>query len=172
MKERKVEREYTSLNKWDPPYKQHCFKKRIAIMKTLLFLTADFANLTQDNKVNILGIFNQISATQFPTLYPQFDLITKIGLEPGEESKKRKLTIYLVGEDANQTRVKVFEEIFDFPDRIGGLDPEHAVIIKMQGMVFPKEGTYQFILHIDDRYLSSLSFYLRTITPLLPPIGE
>jgi len=134
-------------------------------MKTLLFLTADFANLTQDNKVNILGIFNQIFSMQFPMLYPQFDLVTKIGLEPGEESKNRKLTLYLVGEDANQARVKVFEEVFDFPERVGGLDPEHAVIIKMQGMVFPNEGTYQFLLHIDDRYLSSSSLYLRKVMP-------
>jgi len=136
-------------------------------MKTLLFLTADFANLTHDGKVNILGIFNQVFATKFPTLYPQFDLVTKLGLEPGEERQNRKITLYLVGEDANQTRVKIYEDIINFPERVGGLDPEHAIIIKMQGVVFPAEGTYQFLLHLDDRYLSTLSLYLRHTTPAL-----
>ena len=137
-------------------------------MKTLLFLTADFANLTQDNKVNILGIFNQVFAPRFPALLPQYHLIAKVGLEPGEEPKNRKLTLYLVGEDANVAKVKIFEETFDFPERSGGLDPEHAVIMTMQGMVFPKQGTYQFLLHIDDRWLASLSLYLREQLPPQP----
>jgi len=138
-------------------------------MKTLLFLTADFANLTQDNKVNILGIFNQVFAPKFPTLHPQYHLVVKVGLEPGEEPKNRKLTLYLVGEDANAAKVKVFEETFDFPERIGGFDPEHAVIMSVQGMVFPAQGTYQFLLHIDDRFLASLSLYLREQPQPQPP---
>jgi hypothetical protein len=138
-------------------------------MKTLLFLTADYANLTQDNKVNILGIFNQIFAPQFPVLHPQYHLVVKIGLEPGEDPKNRKLNLYIVGEDANVAKVKIFEETFDFPERVGGLDPEHAVIMVLQGMVFPAPGTYQFLLHIDDRFLTSLSLYLRELPkPELP----
>jgi len=138
-------------------------------MKTLLFLTADFANLTQDNKVNILGIFNQIFAHKFPTMHSQFSLVVKVGLETGEEPKNRKLTLFLVGEDANIARVKLLEETFNFPERIGGLDPEHSVIMNVRGMVFPVPGTYQFLLHIDDRFLSSLSLNLGTSPqPQLP----
>jgi hypothetical protein len=134
-------------------------------MKTLLFLTADYANLTQENKVNILGIFNQVFASKFPTLVPQYHLIAKVGLEAGEEPKNRKLTLYLVGEDANVAKVKIFEETFSFPERVGGLDPEHAIIMALQGMVFPKQGTYQFLMHIDDRWQASLSLYLREQAP-------
>ncbi|MGA2505101.1 MAG: hypothetical protein ABSG01_13505 [Anaerolineales bacterium] len=137
-------------------------------MKTLLFLTADYANLTLDNKVNILGIFNQVFAMGFPTLVPQFHLVAKVGLEPGEEPNNRKLTLYLVGEDANAAKVKIFEQTFNFPERLGGLDPEHAIIIALQGMVFPKKGTYQFLLHLDDRFLASLSLYLREQQPPQP----
>ena len=137
-------------------------------MKTLLFLTADYANLTQDSKVNILGIFNQIFAPNYPAIHPQYHLIAKVGLEPGEEPKNRKLTLYIVGEDANKAKVKILEETFDFPERVGGLDPEHAIIMSMQNMVFPVQGTYQFLLHIDDRFLSSLSLYLRNPLPPSP----
>jgi hypothetical protein len=141
-------------------------------MKTLLFLTADYANLTLDNKVNILGIFNQVFASRFPTLVSQFHLVAKVGLEPGEEPKNRKLTLYLVGEDANAEKIKIFEETFDFPERLGGLDPEHAMIIAMQGMVFPKQGTYQFLLHVDDRWQASLSLYLREQAPPQPKLPQ
>ena len=72
-------------------------------MKTLVFLTADFANLTGDNKLNIMGVFNQIFAQKFPARHPQFHLVIKLGLELGEEPKDRKLTIYLVGEDQRKT---------------------------------------------------------------------
>jgi hypothetical protein len=129
-------------------------------MKTLLFLTADYANLTVDNKVNILGIFNQINASNFPTLIPQFTLVVKVGLEPGEERKNRKFSVYLVGPDSNKEKIKLVENIFSFPEPNYNLDPEHAIIIGLQGMVFTSPGTYQFLLHVDDRYLSSLSLYL------------
>jgi hypothetical protein len=138
-------------------------------MKTLLFLTADYANLTQDNKVNILGIFNQVQAARFPTLHPQFALVAKVGLETGEARENRKLSLYFVGQDANQQKVKIMEETFDFPERVGGLDPEHALVLNVQGFVFPQPGTYQFILHIDDRFLASLPIYL-TLMPQPPQL--
>lgn len=132
-------------------------------MKTLVFLTADFANLTGDNKLNIMGVFNQIFAQKFPARHPQFHLVIKLGLELGEEPKDRKLTIYLVGEDGNKEKLKLLEEIFDFPERKGGLIPEHTVILNVRDMVFPQKGTYQFLLHIDDRYLDSSAMHLEEI---------
>ncbi|HEX9386983.1 MAG TPA: hypothetical protein VF918_11740 [Anaerolineales bacterium] len=139
-------------------------------MKTLLFLTADSANLTQDKKINILGIFNQIFASKFPALHPQLTLVIKLGLEPGEQRMNRKLTLYFAGEDANRQQVKMFDEAFDFPERVGGLDPEHVTIIDIRGILFPAEGTYQFLMHMDDRYLASLSLYLSSLPQ--PQIGE
>lgn len=131
-------------------------------MKTLLFLTADYANITIDSKVNILGVFNQIFAAKFPARHPQFHLIIKLGLELGEEPTNRKMTVYLVGEDGNQEKIKIFEEVFGFSERTGGLVPEHTTILNLRDMIFPINGTYQFLLHIDDRFLDSLPLHLET----------
>jgi len=136
-------------------------------MKTLLFLTADYANTTVDNKVNIMGVFNQIFASAYPARHSQFHLIVKVGLELGEETSNRKLTIYLVGEDGNTKKIKIFEEVFDFPERVGGLNPEHIAILNFRDFIFPESGTYQFLLHIDDRYLDTLPLYLSSLA--LPP---
>ena len=60
-------------------------------------------------------------------------------------------------------KLKLLEEIFDFPERKGGLIPEHTVILNVRDMVFPQKGTYQFLLHIDDRYLDSSAMHLEEI---------
>jgi len=139
-------------------------------MKTLIFLTAENANLTIDNKINIFSIFNQINATGFPTGFPHLTVVIKLGLELAERPENRKLTLYFSGEDCNFQQVKMFENVFSFPPRVGGLTPEHVVILNINMIGFPEPGTYQFILHIDDQFQSSLSLYA-SIVPEQPKIG-
>ncbi len=128
-------------------------------MRTLIFLTAENANLSVDNKINIFGIFNQIKSPTFPVAYPRLIVVIKLGLELAEEPKHRKMTLYFAGEDANIQNVKMVEMEINFPQRVGGLDPEHVTILNINVIAFPKEGTYQFILHVDDKFQSSLSLY-------------
>ncbi len=136
-------------------------------MRTLIFLTAENANTTVDGKINIFGIFNQINAVQFPTVYARPTIVIKLGLELAEEPNNRKFTLYFVGEDANAQKIKMIEDVFSFPPRVGGLDPEHVMIFNVVALGFGKPGTYQFILHIDDHFQSSLSLYARQAEP--PP---
>jgi hypothetical protein len=126
-------------------------------MKTLIFLTAENANLTQDNKINIFGIFNQINSVKYPAVHPSLSIVIKVSLELGEDPKNRKLTLYFAGPDANQQQVKMMENVINFPPRVGSIDPEHVMILNVNGLVIPKEGTFQFLLHLDDRFLSALS---------------
>ena len=134
-------------------------------MKTLIFLTAENANLTADNKMNIFGVFNQINAPKFPAVHPILSVVVKVGLELGEQPNNRKMTLYLTGPDANNQQIKMMEDIINFPARVGGLDPEHIMIIIVNGIAFPHEGTYQFLLHIDDRFLASLSLQASILEP-------
>lgn len=136
-------------------------------MRTLIFLTAENANITSDGKINIFGIFNLINAPQFPTVYARPTLVIKLGLELAEEPNNRKFTLYFVGEDANAQKIKIMEDMFTFPPRVGGLDPEHVMIFNIVALGFEKPGTYQFILHIDDHFQASLSLYARQAQ--LPP---
>jgi hypothetical protein len=50
-------------------------------MKPLLFLAADYASVTGDGKLNVMGIFNDINAFNFPARHSSMHLIAKLGPE-------------------------------------------------------------------------------------------
>jgi hypothetical protein len=139
-------------------------------MKTEIFVIAENANLSQEGKLNIFAIFNQINAPQFPTLYPRPTIVIKLALEPGERSTNRKITLYFAGEDNNVQQIKLVESVVDFPPRVGGLNPDAAIILNINAIGFEKPGTYQFILHVDDNFQASLFVYARLV-PQPPQLG-
>lgn len=128
-------------------------------MKTEIFVIAENANLTPDKKINIFAIFNRIFSSQFPTAYPRPTIVIKLALELGERATNRKVTLYFTGEDNNAQMVKMMESVIEFPARVGGLNPDTVIILNVNAIGFEKPGTYQFILHVDDNFQSSLLIY-------------
>lgn len=131
-------------------------------MKTIVFLTADFANHSTDGKLNIMGVFNQISATKFPTVHPSMHLIIELGMEPGEDSGPHTMAVYRIDE-AQTERITIFEHEFTFPPRKGGLMPKHTAIVGLRQVGFVAPGTYEFLLHINGHYFDKVPLYLEQI---------
>jgi hypothetical protein len=53
-------------------------------MKQLLFLAADYANITGDGKLNVMGIFNDIYSFNFPARHSSMHLVARLGAELSE----------------------------------------------------------------------------------------
>ena len=134
-------------------------------MKTDIFVIAENANLSQDNKVNIFGIFNRIMSPQFPTVFPRPTVVIKLSLELGERPTDRKVELFFSGEDANSQLIKLMEATVTFPQRVGGLNPDTVMILNANAIGFEKQGTYQFILHVDGNFQSSLLIYAEQVQP-------
>ena len=137
---------------------KHSVKKGV-FMKTIVFLVADYANLSIDRKLNIMGIFNQIFATNFPAIHPSMHLVIEVGMEPDEDIGPHKITVYRMNESQTE-KIKIFEREFKFPPRTGGLMPKHTAIVGLRQMGFIEPGTYEFLLHINDRFLDKLPLHL------------
>lgn len=128
-------------------------------MKTEIFVIAENANMTAEGKINIFAIFNRISSSGFPTVYPRPTIVIKLSLELGERPTNRKVTLYFAGEDNNSQQIKMMEDVVEFPPRVGGLNPDTVIILNVNAIGFEKPGTYQFILHVDDNFQASLLIY-------------
>ena len=61
-------------------------------MKLLLLMAADYANITGDGKLNVIGIFNDINAFNFPARHPSMHLVARLGAEPEEYGQTRSFT--------------------------------------------------------------------------------
>jgi len=53
-------------------------------MDLTYLLAADYANITRDGKLNVMGIFSIINAPGFPAVHPQMYLVAQLTAGPFE----------------------------------------------------------------------------------------
>jgi hypothetical protein len=135
-------------------------------MKQLLFLAADYANITGDGKLNVMGIFNDIYSFNFPARHSSMHLVARLGAELGEYGQTRNFTVKLLDEDGNQ--IMDISGQFQTPKGEHGRKPEVNIILELKDVVFPKPGTYQFVILVDKDHKGELSLYVNQIEPPKP----
>jgi hypothetical protein len=137
-------------------------------MELLTILAADYANIAQGGKLNVMGIFRNIYATNFPARHLSMTLVIKLGADLGEFGQERQLAIKLL--DADGKELMRFESKAKVPTPTGGQRPEIDAIIQINEIVFPAPGRYQFTVFVDKDWKGSLPIDVIQIeqTPLEP----
>lgn len=124
-----------------------------------LLLIADYANATVDGKLNVMGIFNSIHSTQFPTAHPEMFLVAKLSADPSEYGTKRKLAVKLL--DGNGKLIaSLLEREIEVPYGKEGKVVEIRQLLKLSGLVFPQPGAYQFSMLVDNDQKGSQTIQL------------
>ncbi|MFQ5434810.1 MAG: hypothetical protein ACE5FD_08035 [Anaerolineae bacterium] len=122
-------------------------------------LLADYANLTGNGKLNVMGVFRQINANQFPCRHLLMCLVIKLQTEPIEDLRgERILVTRLV--DADGSVLRQLEIPFKFPERSGGLRPEVNFILQINNLDFPYAGEYVWVVFVNDENVGQFEFYL------------
>jgi hypothetical protein len=137
-------------------------------MQLATLLAADYANIAEGGKLNVMGIFTIIYATKFPTVHPSMFLVIKLSPDFPEYGQERKLTISLVDEDGKLEVAKLEGDI-KVPMPVGGQKPEINLTIQLQGLLFPKPGKYQFTVLIDKDFKGSLGIQVEQVN--IPTAG-
>jgi len=117
-------------------------------VNVLHILAADYANVAEGGKINVMGIFNKIFAREFPTRQPEMHLVVKLDASPAEYDTVRKLTIKLLDETGSQEIVNWSRDIH-IPMGSGAERAEINQILRLRDVVFPTPGTYQFSVIVD-----------------------
>jgi len=118
-------------------------------MQVKLALIADYANVTADGKLNILGIFDRIDAVGMPAVQPQMHLVLRLEARPAERDRAHKIEIRLHDPDG-QT---VFEVTGDLTPQ-GEPGGSHTIstnqILTLNNLQLNKTGGYNFVIFIDN----------------------
>ena len=69
------------------------------MIKIPLAVIADSANVSQEGKLNILGIFQNIGANNVPATHPQISLILTFQGERGDANSEHPIKIQMVSAD-------------------------------------------------------------------------
>ena len=135
-------------------------------MELLTILAADYANIAQGGKLNVMGIFRNIYATSFPARHLSMILVVKLGADIGEFDDERSLTIKLMDQDGNE--LMRFSSPIKIPKPSGGQRPEVNAILQINEIVFPQPGRYQFSVQVDKDFKGSLPIDVIPIEQKLP----
>jgi len=121
-------------------------------------LVADYANVTDNGKINVMGVFRRINAHQFPARHPEMYLIVGLSASVTEYDTNRKLTIKLLDPDSQE--MMAFSREFRVPKGVRWQRAEMNRIIQLRDIVFPKAGTYEFAVLLDNDEKSRISIEL------------
>jgi hypothetical protein len=128
----------------------------MAAMEVPLAVIADSANVSQEGKLNIFGIFNRIMAIGFPAQHPQMQLVVALEADSIEADQTKNLEVQLRDSDGKKLltisgKLKIPKGTLGYPIRINQILP-------LPGLRFEKAGDYVFKILVGGEPKSSVSF--------------
>lgn len=120
-------------------------------MEVDLALLADAATIDASGKLNILGIFDRLTTSSFPTRHPRLSLVLRFSAGV-QEVGKHEIAISLKAPDGKElVRINGEMNLAPGPTRAGGavLVPH---VLNMDGLIFPAAGRYAFDVRVDGQH--------------------
>ena len=117
-------------------------------MEVSLAVLADFASVSQEGKVNVMGVFQEINAPVLPWVHPQMFVVVTFVAGAAEFDSRRTLRIVFSTEDGKA--MATIEQQVTVPrhPRAG----ERSLInqiVGLAGLRFERPGNYQFAILVD-----------------------
>jgi hypothetical protein len=139
-------------------------------MQVKLALLADYANVTAEGKLNILGIFDRISVNQIPAVHPQMHLILRLEAHPAERDRPHNIEIRLYDPDG-QTVFEVKGDVV--PHGQVGQTIATNQILTLNNLQLDKAGGYTFVVLVNNDLKSELPLGVELDSPAFaPPPGD
>lgn len=112
-------------------------------MEVKLAALADFASLTREGKLNILGVFDRLRPPMLPFVLPMMHLVVVFDSSPAEPETEKSVNIILMGADG-QKLFAVENTMRVGPVKYPGIRPSSNLIVALAGVQFTNPGDYQF----------------------------
>jgi len=125
------------------------------MVQVTLALLADYANVSREGKLNILGIFDKIYAQSVPAVHPQMQLVMTLEADRGDAEKEHRTEIELIDADG----AKLFSIVGNL--KFGPPPPgEHMRlnhVIQLNNLRFEHFGSYDFKILVNKEVRKSVS---------------
>lgn len=112
-------------------------------MDCKLAFVADAANVS-NGKLNVLGIFDQLTPREYPYLHPQMYLVVSFQATPPEYGRKKNFEISMLDPDGRLlTTLKASGNV---PKPEAGKRANFQIVLQMVNTPFPKPGPYEIVV--------------------------
>ncbi len=126
-------------------------------MEVDLAVVADAANVSQEGKLNILGVFDTIWAREFPFRHAAMVFVLRVRADFTDQGV-HKLVVRLMDADGGQ--LFKAEGPLKVPEGTPGRPVKPHVIMGLSGISFAKPGDFSFEVIVDERHLKSVPLYV------------
>jgi len=109
-----------------------------------LGLLADAANVSQEGKLNVLGVFDEISSAAFPAVHSALVLVLRFECNSTEFNQTKPISIIFRDADGREINRIDGELVVSGKGPAGG----SQVIIPVTGLILPGEGAYDFVIQV------------------------
>jgi len=134
-----------------------------------LALLADYAIISNEGKLCIMGIFDRIHAAQSPITHPAMHLVVTFEADSRDAGKKHSVEFELIDADGHGL-FKIGGELFFSPPPLGEV-ARFNHILNLNNLVFKDFGTYEFKVLVNQEVRGSVPLRLVEARPksLTPP---
>jgi hypothetical protein len=133
-----------------------------------LAVVADAANVSQEGKLNILGVFDTIWAREFPCRHAAMVFVLRARADFTEQGA-HQLEVRLI--DADGAQLFKAEGPLHVPHGIPGRPIRPHVILGLAGISFQKPGDFSFEVTVDNRHVRSVPLHVMA-APQPPRPGQ
>ncbi len=119
-------------------------------MRVTLAVLADHANVTQDGKLNIIGIFQEVNPPFLPFPLPQIFLVATFEAEPPDYGREQSIRVALRAKNGGDSEMLALEgqALVPQPTRPGG--PVYLnQALGLSGVTFERAGDYEFSISVE-----------------------
>jgi hypothetical protein len=111
-------------------------------------LLADEANVSQEGKLNVLGVFDRIAANAYPTVHPKMVFVFRVQAEYADAGKRFPVRARLMDDDGGI----LFEATGDIvpPPVAPGEFVTANQIFTLVGVRFPAPGNHKFVVSVGE----------------------
>ena len=132
-------------------------------MEKLILLVADYANVDQGGKLNVLGAFGRIYAPQFPAVHASLHLVVKLGADFEDFGKSHVLHVHFRDADG-KVLLALPGMNFTVNPHAAPL-PEVNFIVQVQRLLLPTAGQYDFEILVDEDVIGVLPIAVEQLKP-------
>ncbi len=134
-------------------------------MKARIAVLADYASLSIEHKLNILGVFTTINATKAPVVHPQMKLVAQFEFD-ASEAGQHPMRVVLIDADGNE--LLSIAGVITIQPPPGGKPALMNQLLDLTNLTFPRFGDYEFRILIDDEVAAEIPLTVAQIGATQP----
>ncbi len=139
-------------------------------MDVTFAVLADYANVSREGKLNVMGIFDRVFARQLPSRFPPMQLVVRLEAQPEELGQEHAIRIQL----SDPSDESLFDLNGSFTPRGG--DPEQAVsvnhVVGLADLPLHTTGVHTFSVWIDGVRMREIPLRVDEPPRQRPPMSD